>query len=205
MTGIGGDCFGMVSVPGKPVWGYNGSGRAGARASIDALMAQGVRHHRAEFGACRDRAGRDRRLGGNPRRRTAAFSLDRALAPAIRYAEGGFPVAARLAWDWTRCVGKLRADPGAARHYLFEGRAPAEGDIVKLPALAQIARDGRGEGPARVLRRADRAGHGGDRGRPRLLPHRRGLRRSPRRGGHAHRHELSRPRCPGVAAQHARA
>src|SRR5262245_65589016 len=24
MTGIGGDCFAMVSLPGKPVWGYNG-------------------------------------------------------------------------------------------------------------------------------------------------------------------------------------
>src|SRR5215468_5275435 len=43
MTGIGGDCFGIVSVPGAPVWGYNGSGRAGARASTQALIAQGIR------------------------------------------------------------------------------------------------------------------------------------------------------------------
>ena len=28
-TGIGGDCYALVSQPGKPVWGYNGSGRAG--------------------------------------------------------------------------------------------------------------------------------------------------------------------------------
>src|SRR5258708_244061 len=42
MTGIGGDCFGMVSVPGQPVWGYNGSGRAGAHASTEALIAQGI-------------------------------------------------------------------------------------------------------------------------------------------------------------------
>ena len=33
MTGIGGDCFCLVAEPGKPVWGYNGSGRAGATAS----------------------------------------------------------------------------------------------------------------------------------------------------------------------------
>ena len=39
MTGIGGDCFCMLHVPGQPVWGYNGSGRAGARASLEALMA----------------------------------------------------------------------------------------------------------------------------------------------------------------------
>ena len=43
MTGIGGDCFCMLDVPGKPVWGYNGSGRAGARASTEALLGQGIR------------------------------------------------------------------------------------------------------------------------------------------------------------------
>src|SRR6185369_15737858 len=43
MTGIGGDCFAMIAQPGKPPWGYNGCGRAGARASTEALMAQGIR------------------------------------------------------------------------------------------------------------------------------------------------------------------
>jgi gamma-glutamyltranspeptidase/glutathione hydrolase len=42
MTGIGGDCFAMIDVPGKPLWGYNGSGRAGARASTQALLEQGI-------------------------------------------------------------------------------------------------------------------------------------------------------------------
>src|SRR5215831_6058957 len=43
MTGIGGDCFAMIDVPGRPVWGYNGSGRSAARASVQALRAQGMR------------------------------------------------------------------------------------------------------------------------------------------------------------------
>jgi gamma-glutamyltranspeptidase/glutathione hydrolase len=43
MTGIGGDCFCLVSRPGKPVWGYNGSGRAGANASTEALLAKGIK------------------------------------------------------------------------------------------------------------------------------------------------------------------
>src|SRR2546425_726967 len=42
MTGIGGDCFCMLQASGHPVWGYNGSGRAGARASLEALMVPGV-------------------------------------------------------------------------------------------------------------------------------------------------------------------
>src|SRR5436190_18545702 len=75
------------------------------------------------------------------------FSLDRALAPAIRYAEGGFPIAARIAWDWARTTGKLAADPGATRHFLFDGKPPAEGDVVKLPALAQTFRAIAANGP----------------------------------------------------------
>ena len=33
MTGIGGDCFALIAEEDKPVWGYNGCGRSGARAS----------------------------------------------------------------------------------------------------------------------------------------------------------------------------
>ena len=66
MTGIGGDCFAMLVVPGKPVWGYNGSGRAGARASTEALLAQGHPRDRGQLDPRRDRAGRDRCLGGDP-------------------------------------------------------------------------------------------------------------------------------------------
>ena len=42
MTGIGGDCFAMIGVPDRPVWGYNGCGRAGAGASTEMLLAQGI-------------------------------------------------------------------------------------------------------------------------------------------------------------------
>jgi len=146
MTGIGGDCFCMLHVPGQPVWGYNGSGRAGARASLEALMARGISAIAGDsihavtvpgvidaWAAILDAHG--------------SFSLDRALAPAIHYAERGFPVAARIAWDWAREVGKLRADAGAARHFLFDGSAPAEGDVVKLPALARTLRTIAAKGP----------------------------------------------------------
>src|ERR1700681_368110 len=45
MTGIGGDCFAMIDVPGKPVWGYNGSGRARARASTQGPIGAGGGPH----------------------------------------------------------------------------------------------------------------------------------------------------------------
>jgi gamma-glutamyltranspeptidase/glutathione hydrolase len=146
MTGIGGDCFAMISVPGRPVWGYNGSGRAGARASTQPLLDQGIRaiapdsiHAVTVPGAIDAWAAI---LAAHGR-----FGLDRALAPAIRYAEHGFPVAARVAWDWAAVTEKLARDPGATRHYLFDGRAPAEGDVVKLPALARTLKAIAAQGP----------------------------------------------------------
>ena len=134
MTGIGGDCFCLVSEPGKPVWGYNGSGRAGAKASDHALRAKGLTEignsiHAVTVPGAIDAWEAILKAHGR-------FGLDRALAPAIKYAENGFPVAARVAWDWQRHVGKLRADPGASKHYLFGGNAPKEGDVIRLPALA---------------------------------------------------------------------
>jgi gamma-glutamyltranspeptidase / glutathione hydrolase len=146
MTGIGGDCFCMIDVPGRPVWGYNGSGRAGRRASAQALRAQGLGaigmtsiHAVTVPGAIEAWAAI---LAAHGR-----FGLDRALAPAIRYAEQGFPVAARIASDWAGLTAKLAPDPGAARHYLRDGHAPAEGDVVKLPALGATLRAIAKEGP----------------------------------------------------------
>ena len=135
MTGIGGDCYTLVSRPGQPVWGYNGSGRAGAKASYEAVRAQGLR----EIGNsihCVTVPGAieawEQILKAHGR-----FGLDRALERAIHYAQNGFPVAARVAWDWQRHVAKLAADPAAAKHYLFGGKAPREGDVIRFPALAQ--------------------------------------------------------------------
>ena len=134
MTGIGGDCFCLVSQPNKPVWGFNGSGRAGAKASDQALRAKGLTEignsiHAVTVPGAIDAWEAILKAHGR-------FGLDRALAPAIKYAECGFPVAARVAWDWQRHVAKLKADPGASKHYLFNGRAPKEGDVIRFPALA---------------------------------------------------------------------
>jgi gamma-glutamyltranspeptidase/glutathione hydrolase len=154
MTGIGGDCFCIVSRPDKPVWGYNGSGRAGAAARADTLIAQGVLsigldsiHAVTVPGAVEAWAAV---LATHGR-----FGIDRVLAPAIGYARDGFPVSPRVAYDWAFSVDRLAADPGATRHFLNGGRAPAAGDIVRFPALAdtlaQIAASGPRafyEGPA---------------------------------------------------------
>lgn len=135
MTGIGGDCYALVSRPDLPVWGYNGSGRSGAKASYAALRDRRLNEignsiHSVTVPGAIDAWEQILKAHGR-------FGLDRCLRAAIGYAEGGFPVASRIAWDWQRHVGKLSADPGASKHYLFNGKAPREGDVIRFPALAQ--------------------------------------------------------------------
>jgi gamma-glutamyltranspeptidase/glutathione hydrolase len=136
MTGIGGDCFCIVSKPGAPLWGYNGSGRASAAVRTETLLAKGLRtialesiHAVTVPGAVEAWASILKAHG--------RFGLDRALQPAIRYARDGFPVAPRVGSDWAAAVPKLRADEGAARHFLKDGRAPTIGDVMRFPALAK--------------------------------------------------------------------
>jgi len=145
MTGIGGDCFALIAEPGRPIWGYNGCGRSGAAASTEALLAQGLRAIDISSPHAVNVPGSVEAWDVILKAR-GTFPLDRALAPAIRYAESGFPVAARIAADWRNHVGKLGNSPGATRHYLVNGRAPEEGDVITLPALAatlkSVAKDG---------------------------------------------------------------
>ena len=136
MTGIGGDCFCLVAKPDAPVWGYNGSGRAGAAASAETLRAKGVRHkieatspHAIPVPGAIEAWETILQAHGR-------FGLDRALAPAIRYAEDGFPVAPRVAHDWAIYAEKLAPHNGSQKYYLVNGRAPEVGNVIRFPALA---------------------------------------------------------------------
>ena len=146
MTGIGGDCFAILSKgSGMPV-ALNGSGRAPARAERAWFAEQGMAAlpeaspHAVTVPGAVDAwcllAAEHGRLG-----------LDRALAPAIRLADEGFAVTPRAALDWARYADRLRVPGGGAAAYLPGGEAPATGDRLTHPALARtlrrIAREGR--------------------------------------------------------------
>jgi gamma-glutamyltranspeptidase / glutathione hydrolase len=134
MTGVGGDCFVMLAKPGEPPWGYNGSGRSASRASAEALRAQGLHEIGTSIHAVTVPGAVD--AWEETLKTHGTIGLDRALAPAIKYAQGGFPIAARVAFDWARFTARLNADPGSAKHYLFNGTSPREGDVIRLPTMA---------------------------------------------------------------------
>jgi gamma-glutamyltranspeptidase/glutathione hydrolase len=147
MNGIGGDLFAIVhDGRTRTLHGLNASGRSPYGATPEALAARGLDDVPARGilsvsvpGVVDGWATLLERFG--------TISLARALAPAIRYAREGFPVAEIVAVQWQGVEEVLARDEAAARTFLPGGRAPRPGEIFRNPALAAtletIARDGR--------------------------------------------------------------
>ena len=139
-TGIGGDCFVLYSKSGSDdIIGFNGSGRAPRNAEIGWYRERGFNQlpttgvHSVTVPGAVDAW--DRLLADHGRKGLAA-----ALAPAIRYAEEGYVVHDRVAFDWADAAGKLSDDPNTARIFLKNGDAYRSGDIHRQPQLAQTLR-----------------------------------------------------------------
>ena len=148
MTGIGGDMFAILwSAEERRLVGLDGSGMAGSRMEAAALRQAG--HAEMPFlgpttvtvpGALAGWADAVDRHGSMP--------LARILGPAIRVAEGGFPVSPIIAGQWAAAEEKLRADAGGRSTYLVDGnRAPQVGEWFTNPELAASFRLIASEGP----------------------------------------------------------
>lgn len=144
MTGIGGDCFALVSTPASgEVHALNGSGRAPAGLDADALRDAG--HDRMpENGAAAVTLPGAIAGFAEMSARFGRLGLAASLAPAIDYAEAGVPVAPRVAFDWAASADRLTGD--ARRFYLKKGAALRQGESFRAPGQAEvlraIARDG---------------------------------------------------------------
>ncbi|ODT58040.1 MULTISPECIES: gamma-glutamyltransferase family protein [Paracoccus] len=145
MTGIGGDCFALYAPAGGPVRALNGSGRAPAAATVEALQAAGLTdaipqnsaHAVTVPGAisawCRLHAD----LGSLP--------LTRLFRDAVGYARDGYPVTPRVAQDWAESQATVAADPHAAAHFL---PVPQAGARHAQPLLADRLEEIASHGPA---------------------------------------------------------
>ena len=125
-------------------------GRAGAAASTEALLAQGMPRDRGDLAACRHGAGRDRGLGRDPqgarplRRSTARCARD----PLRRERLSGR--AARRAPTGRLRSRKLAPHAGRGASIICQtARAPADGDVVQAAGAGRDA-----EGDRRRRRRA---------------------------------------------------
>ncbi len=147
MNGIGGDLFAIVSEAASPrLHGINASGWAPSGLTPQLLKTHGVRempmegiHSVTVPGAVAGWSALHARFGRLP--------LADVLAPAVYYAEHGFPVTDIIAGRWAAAADKLASDPGAAQTYLPNGRAPRAGEIFTNrhlgSSLRRIAERGR--------------------------------------------------------------
>ena len=137
-TGIGGDLFALLKPAGEDrIVALNGSGRAPAGFDAAALRDQGhatiplTSAHAVTIPGAVDAFCRLSTDWGRA-------GLAASLAPAIRYAEAGVPVAPRVAFDWVRAQDTLS---GRGRDfYLSGGTAPAVGTLYRHPEQAEVLR-----------------------------------------------------------------
>ena len=138
-TGVGGDLFALVWMDGeKQVRALNASGRAPAAASLDALRSRGLDEvpyfspYAVTVPGTVD--GWDTLL-----RTYGSMPLSHVLAPAIGYAEDGYPVSEVIAWLWAAGIRQLSQLPSGAE-LMLDGQAPRHGQVVRLPELARTLR-----------------------------------------------------------------
>src|SRR6476660_3418376 len=146
-NGIGGDLFAIVySVKENKLYGLNASGRSPLGLSYEQMKAELAKLHREHIpptgmlpisvpGAVSGWQELHKKFG--------KLKLSDDLAPAIHYAEEGFPVTELIAYYWGFGPRIYKGLPGAFfETYTLDGkgRTPAKGDIFKNPALANTLR-----------------------------------------------------------------
>src|SRR5215207_7284385 len=148
-TGIGGDMFALYySADTKQVTALNGSGRAPAALTLDRLKKEGFSTELPPFhahtvnvpGACAGWFDLIERHG--------SLRMADLLAPAIRLASEGFPVAPITSYSWQRgAQNQLRSAPNGSE-LTIDGRSPKPGEIFRNPNLARtfeiVATGGKG-------------------------------------------------------------
>jgi len=149
-TGIGGDMFALYySVNTKRVTALNGSGRAPAALTLDRLKKEGfsTRHGVPPFhahtvtvpGACAGWIDLIEKHG--------SLCMSEILAPALRLASEGFPVAPITSYSWQRGVERQLKSAPNGHELTIDGRGPRVGEIFRNPNLARtfeiVARGGK--------------------------------------------------------------
>lgn len=145
-TGVGGDCFVLYAPRGGDLVALNGSGHAPkaatpewfADAGIDAIALDSP--HAVTVPGAVDAWLRLLEDHGT-------MSREQVLAPAIAFAEDGYVVQPRSAYDWPKSIAKLKKDKTAAELFLPGGAPPKAGQLLRQRALAEtlrlVARHGR--------------------------------------------------------------
>src|SRR5204862_7898737 len=146
-NGIGGDLFAIVySAKENKLYGINGSGRSPLGLSYEQMKAELAKLRRETIpphGMLPINVPGTVDAWAELHKKFGKLKLSDDLAPAVRYAEEGFPVSELIAYYWAFGPRIYKDLPGAfLETYTLDGkgRTPAKGDIFKNPALAKTLR-----------------------------------------------------------------
>lgn len=139
-NGIGGDLFAIVyEARTKRIYGLNSSGWSPKAETVELLTSKGISTmpERGVYtvtvpGAV---AGWDAL-----RQRFGTLPFSTLLAPAIYYADNGFPVNQVTAGLWSHSLKLLSAHPNSASTFLINGTTPKAGQVFRNPDLANSLR-----------------------------------------------------------------
>ena len=138
-TGIGGDLFALIwDAKTKRIRALNASGRAPRAASLNSLRSMGYTHIPSDSPFAVTVPGT---VDGWQTLITGcgAMPLSEVLAPAIDYAENGYPVSPIIARGFAGAHSKLTRYPSGSE-LLLDGNAPRTGQVLRLPELGSSLR-----------------------------------------------------------------
>jgi gamma-glutamyltranspeptidase len=144
MTGIGGDGFWLIAAPGMEPVAIDACGATGAAVDLGLYRGQGLAEI-PQRGPLAANSVAGTVSGWEAALRISAgwqapLPLARLLRDAICYADEGFAVTASQSELTAAKRGDLVTVSGFADSFLPNGDAPAEGDIMRLPALGRTLR-----------------------------------------------------------------
>ena len=141
-TGIGGDMFLIYwDAAQKQLAGLNASGRSPRAATLERYRSEGftIAPQKGIFAVTVPGAF-DGWCSALDRFGSGKKSMSDLLAPAIHYAENGFPVTPIIGNAWRMQEEKLSSFEASKRTYLPGGRAPKVGEVFRNPNLAATFR-----------------------------------------------------------------
>ncbi len=147
MTGLGGDMFAITyHAETGEIKGMNASGRAPELAHLDTFRALGFKRI-PETGIYSVSVPGVVDGWAELLDKYGTMTFAEVLAPAIHYAEHGFPVSEMVAYYWRKSANHLLQFPKTYQNYSVDGVLPKEGTVFKQPDLAktlkQLAEFGR--------------------------------------------------------------
>lgn len=138
MCGVGGDLFALVREPDGKVLAFNASGAAPGATDPDAVRSRHRRmpEHGPDSITVPGAVSGWALLHGEG----AALPWGHLFRDAIGFAADGVPIAASLHASLTWSADRIRTDPGFRDVFLPDGDVPAEGSMLRQPALASTLR-----------------------------------------------------------------